>query len=533
MTGPPADNESGSAAGMIARDRERILGSVALAVSAQIGAFAVGAVTMIVTARLLGADGYGRLSIFFMCLSFLSQVVVGWPDVGIVRFGREELARRGTVNETLAARLFLFVATLVVAGGLLIGLRGPLSAYLPLSRGPHALLFLYAALNGILYVFRGVFQTVSDFRFYALTTFSMRALKLPVILLAFLALALPVSPSNILLAHIASIAVVAFWTAMLLPWRDLLPVRVNWRVVRRMFAYSWPLMLAGVSALVVEWIDLAAIRHFLTFTDVGVYAISYQPVTVVALVCVTFVGAVQPLLVSLAVGQRHGTLTWYLDEALPQIAWAVGLGAVLSAGLAELIPLVLGEGFRASILPCQMLMPGIAFSVVAALQTALAQSVDRVRAAVGVSLTLAALNAVLDILLVPRMGILGAAVATTASFAASGALFFPLINSIVYLRGDAPRRRYGALVAFVPPILFAAIAVATESALVRTALADLGIGAGAARAVACIVLLAAAAVFARRTGVFRRTTLAKLDKVQMPASVRKGVALFYNLFGRG
>jgi len=518
MNGPRAEKESRLASAILARDQEGILGNAALAVSGQAAAFAAGLATMIVTARLLGPKGYGRVSMFFMILAVLSQVVLGWPNLGLVRFGREELGRSGVIAETFWARVFWFLVSLLAAGGALFLFRVRLAGYLQIGSTACVLLLLYVGLNETIHVMRSVFQTVSDFRAYAVATFAMRALKLPVILLVFLALALPVNPFGILVAHIASIAAVALWTILVLPWRQLLPIRLVGRAARRLFAYSWPLMLSGLSVLVVDWIDLAVIKRFHSAVEVGWYAISYQPVIVAGFLCVAFIGALQPLLVSLALEQRYNTLIWYLDDALPQIAWAAGMGCVLWAGLAEAIPLVLGEAYRESVLPCQVLMPGLAFSIVAALHAALAQAVDRVRISVFVATTLAVLNILLDIVLVPRIGILGAGVATTASFALSGLLYFPLINSIGRTRGNAPRRRYGTLAGLVPPLAFAVIAVAVE----RTGL----------RLAGCLGILVVSAAVARGVGVFRLSTLEKLDKLRMPGLVRILVRLFFRVFGR-
>jgi len=518
MSDSPAEKKPGRGSDLIARDQRGLLGNVSLTVSGQAAAFAAGLATMFVTARLLGAAGYGRLNLFFMFYAVLSQVVVGWPNVGLVRFGREELGRSGAMAKTFWGRIVLFLPSVGVTAVLLFLFRRQVKGYLQIKYAPHVLLLLYVSLNEITLLMRGAFQTVGRFRAYALATFGMRALKLPVILGAFVALGWSVGVAEIIGAHLVSIAVVAMCVAAFLPWGQLRPIRTDGETVRRLFAYSWPLMLGGLSVLVVDWVDHAVIKHFLTGEELGQYAVSYQPVTVMTHLCIAFVGAVLPLLVSLAVERRHKTLVWFLDDALPQIAWAAGVGCVLMAALAEAIPLILGEEYRPSVVPCQVLMAGVGFSLVAALQVAMAQAVDRVRAVTGVMVALAALNIGLDLILVPRVGIIGAAVATAIAFALSGLLYFPLLNAISYLRGDAPRRRYAALLGLMP-----VAAVAVAAVLLDTP---------ARRLLACLVIAAIAAGSARWVGVFRVSTLDRLEKVRMPEWARILVRGFYHVFGK-
>ena len=517
MSDHPFDKESGLASALIARDKQGLLGNVSMTVSGQAAGFAAGLVCTIVTARLLGPEGYGRLVLFFMFYTILAQIIVGWPNVGFVRFGREELGRDGAMSRTFWARILLFIPSFGIAALLVLFLRNRLGEYLGIGHAA-ALLLLYVGLNEAILLMRGVFQTAGRFRAYGLITFAMRALKLPAILLAFALLASRVGVVEIIAAHVVSVAIVAIGVALFLPWRQLLPVRAGGKALHRLIAYSWPFMLAGLSVLVVDWVDLAVIKHFRPAVELGQYAVAYQPITVMMHLCLAFVGAVLPLLVSLAVEQQHRTLTWYLDEALPQIAWVVGIACTLAAAAAEAIPLLLGRGYVQSVMPCQVLMAGMAFSVVAALQVALAQAMDRVRAAAIVMLVLAALNVGLDLLLVPRIGILGAGAATTAAFALSGLLYFPLLNAIPYLRGSAPRRRYATLLGLAPPLGFAAIAVTLK--------------APALRLMGCAAILVVSAGAAYGIGVFRMTTLDRLEKVRMPRPLRSMTRSFYRVFGR-
>ncbi len=512
-----SEKESHPASELIARDQYRLLGHAGLSVTGQCIALAAGLLCTIVTVRLLEPSAYGRFAIFFMLLEIISHLLI-WPNLGLVRFGREELGRTGSLAHTFWARLALFAICVLAAAGLLATFRQQVEAYLKLEYAPYLLLLFYVILNGFTLMAQSVFQTVSRFRAYAVAQASVKILNLAFILVLFVLLQRSVGPGRIIAVHIASFGIASLICLSLLPWTSLLPVRTSLSALGRIAAYSWPLLPAGLSALVVNWVDFVVIRHYWSEAKVGLYAASYQPVTVIIALQVALLAAVIPLLVSLVIEKRRETLIWYLDEGLPQIAWTVGLGGVLLAMAAEAIPLVLGQRYQASIVPCQVLTCGVAVFVFAGFQSALAKALDKVQAMFVVGLLTACLNALFDLSLVPRFGIRGAGIATTAAFLLSGLLYFPILNSKTSLRGMRPFRRYGALCGLVFPLIMASAALAFEDRATR-----LGCGLG---------IIVAWAFLARLTGVFRMNTLEKTEGVHMPAWTRKAMATFYAVFGR-
>ncbi|GEM_PF-2430312 len=506
---------------LIAQDRSRLLGSVSLALFGQGAAFAFGLLCMVLTVRLLGPENYGRLAMFFLILAVLSQLLVSWPNMGLVRFGREELAERGAAAASFWARAVIFLATLLLAAGLLWIFRGPLERYLGLGFAPHFLLLAYLALNEAIALCRALFQTVSRFRSYALSNSLVRLFILTGLTLLYLLLSRSGKPAGaavVLEVHVAALTAVTLVCLTLLPWSRLKPPGLNTAQARRMLSYSWPLMLGGLSVLVVDWVDLAVIKHFRSGAEVGLYAVAYQPVTVLSQLRVAVIAALLPLLISMGIEKRHESLTWFLDDAAPQAAWGIGLCCTVAAGLAELIPPVLGEKFAPSIVPAQVLMAGVAFSMFGAIQTAVAQAFDKLRAAAAVLIALALFNTAGDLLLVPVIGILGAAIATTAAFAISGLLYFPVLNAIEPLRSGASGRRYLALAGLLPALLFAILAVLLNNP--------------AQRLIACAAVLLVALLAAKWIGVFKRATMDRMERVQMPGWAREGLRKFYAILGR-
>ena len=513
MTDQPQQTETPAGAELIARDSRAFFGSAGRAMTGEAIALAAGLASTVITIRLLERAAYGRLALFFMFLEVVSHFV-GWPNTGLVRFGREEMSRTGRPMQAFWARMALYAVSLLAAGAILWGLRRPAGSYLPLEYPIHVLLFLYVALNGFALLARSLFQTTTQFRAYAFVVASVKVLNLALILTLFVMLRLPVGPGRIIAVHIASFACICLVCIFLLPWKLLLPPRIRLAPVRRMAAYSWPLLPAGLCAFVVNWVDLTVIRHFGQDWQVGVYAAAYQPVVVLIALHVAALGVVTPLLVSLVVAQRNRTLAWYMGEGLVHLGWVLGLGALALAVASEFIPLVLGAGYRQAVMPCQVLMAGVAFFVFTGFQSSLAKALDRTRAVFLVGLLAAVLNVLFDLALVPRYGILGAAVATSAAFILSGLFYFPILNTAIPL---SPRR-YLALAGLAPALLMAVGMAALDQLYLRVAL--------------CVALAGLSVSAARVLLPCPQDTLDKLETVRLPESARKAVRILLRTLSR-
>jgi len=510
MTKDAPQTESFDRHDLITRDGHALFASTGRAVAGQGVALIAGLATTILTIRLLDRASYGRFALFFMFLEITSHFIA-WPNLGLVRFGREELADRGRLAQTFWARIALFILCAAGVAFMLRAFRKPLAGYLQLEYAINVLLFLYVVLNGFVLLARSVFQTVTRFRAYAFALAATKVGNLLLILLLFVLLRSPASPGRIIAVHIASFAAVCLLCLFLLPWKILIPLEINLHWIKRMVGYSWPLLPAGLCAFIVNWVDLTVIRHFGHDWQVGVYAAAYQPVTVLIMLHVAVLSAVAPLLVSLVLDKRREILTWYLREVLPQLAWLLGLGALALVVVAELIPWVLGPSYQPAVVPCQVLMAGVACFIFFGFQSALAKALDRTRAVFLIGLLTALLNVLFDLALVPRFGIRGAAVATAAAFILSGLFYFPVLNTAV----PASAKRYLAVLGLLPCLLMGAGALYLDHWLHRVAL--------------CVALAGVAVATARSMLPFSETTRENLDALHLSPRARKIVVMAISL----
>lgn len=186
---------------------------------------------------------------------------------------------------------------------------------------------------------------------------------------------------------------------------------------------AWTLRLAD-RWLIALLIGLPALE---SRAQVGVYAVGYQLGFVVSIVITSFNAAWSPYF--FRIGQRPSGPRFYTEMVTVVMAGLLALAAGVSVLAPEVVAVVARPGYEAA----ADVLPIIAFaSVLQGLYVMFVTVVfltKRTRRLALITLASAALNVVLNVLLIPGVGILGAAWATMGSY-----LFFA-VATFMYARG--------------------------------------------------------------------------------------------------
>ncbi|MFC7047206.1 oligosaccharide flippase family protein [Halobacteriaceae archaeon GCM10025711] len=220
---------------------------------------------------------------------------------------------------------------------------------------------------------------------------------------------------------------------------------------RQLVSYSFPLLFAGLIYAVVGQIDYFFIGYFRTSPDVAKYKVSYLLASNLLIVLSAVTPVFKPM-VSEARAQ-HSVLAerfklstrWVTMLTIPiAVTLMLAPGTYLSLfftadyAAANIVVVVLVAGYlaNASFGPEGMMLEGLGHTRLTLLNTIL----------------LIAVNITLDALLIPRIGILGAAIGTGAGLAVAGAAG---VLELYYLRKLHPYSRRLAIVwiAAIPAVL--------------------------------------------------------------------------------
>jgi len=263
-----------------------------------------------------------------------------------------------------------------------------------------------------------------------------------------------------------------------------------------------------LAAYVVNWIDVIVIKHFFSMSEVGEYQLAYNIFNVLTGLLSSTSILITPILVSFLAAKREDLVLRYTTRLVPQglLFWSTVLGIVVSI-CPPIFREVFGEGFIVSAVYFQFLAIGLAISGLIHLYSTEITAYKLIKLGMVVGMARGIVNLFGDILLVPKIGPLGAALSTTGGI---------LVGALGYLLICQHQIKVKLLWQFI---------------LVLPALVSLGVshmfsGPGA-HILAVVFTLLSTFYLAKALHLFRSDDLVLLDFVQMPSSLKKAIVRAY------
>jgi len=227
--------------------------------------------------------------------------------------------------------------------------------------------------------------------------------------------------------------------------RDGFSVEIPWHTLGRILRYSAPLIAAGAMYWVVDSSDRYVIVHFLGLDQAGVYSVACRLAQVLKLMLQPISFVLLPLVSTLweqgkteqACSYLSHSLFWFLVFALPMAAGLVAIGP-------ELLGLLGTEEFTVSRVLVALLVGGGLCLGIYQVYVYIIYLYEQTWIQLLASTGLALFNLGFNLLLVPRIGLLGAALTTFISYA--GQMLFVILYSRSLMR----------LTGFVSPVMKAA-----------------------------------------------------------------------------
>ncbi len=213
--------------------------------------------------------------------------------------------------------------------------------------------------------------------------------------------------------------------------------------------YCLPLFLSGLVMQVMNYIDAFMAGYFLNTEQVGIYGAAARLAALVAL----GIELLNPLFLSITTGAFaegrnrvvgdtfNSNNRWYLFISLPIVC----LLALLAP---QAMALVWGDQFGEGANVLAVLAAGRAIYYLSATSSLLLAMYARTRLILALNIAAAAVNCVLNWWLIPRMGIEGAAIATSCSLT---------LHALLMIAAARHTHRPGGLRVFFPRVLAAAV----------------------------------------------------------------------------
>lgn len=378
----------------------------------QAGILGLGAVTGILAARMLGPQGRGELAaltLWPMTLIFLCGM--GLDAALVFHVGKQQFK----LTEVWTAGVFLGAVQTVTV--VLVGLLALPLALRGYSAAVRHLSFLFLAFAPF-FMIGG--QSIAIFRGQVkMTAYNAVRTVAPGVYAAGLVVLFLLgrhSLSAVVGCQLAGVAFLVVTGYILLCRWDTLRVVWNTGALKGLVSFGWKTQLSNVTAFVNQRIDQLLLSLFIPPHDLGLYVVA---VTVTSGMGI-FPAAAGTVTFATGTSMKPHDAARIISRSLQASLLWLGVGAVvLFAVVPWAIPWVFGRPFAGSVLACRVLLPG---TVALGLNQVL---YDGARALNQPALPSYSEGSSLIItagclyLLVPRIGFLGAAIASTLAYTAS------------------------------------------------------------------------------------------------------------------
>jgi O-antigen/teichoic acid export membrane protein len=383
----------------------RILRNTAWTVGSELAARALGFLAVVYLASRLGTDGFGKLGFAQAVLVYFSL----FSEFGIRVLGTRTLAReRERVRERVApflwARLLLLAAGAVALAALWLVLPKP-----PVVK--QLIVLYWLSLVPAAFFLDWVYWALERMALPALASLLRAALYLGLLL------ALVRGPGDLLDvagANLAAAIAVSLALGAAFVWRQGWP-RPRLGEPLRLIAQAVPIGIGAVMVQIYYNLDTVCLGLMRTDAEVGQYTAAYKIVLVAYALGGAFPQMVFPALAKAfhEDESRARQLFGFALRLTLAAAFPVALGGVLLSG--DLLGWVYSADFGPAAPAFRILLATLFFMLAGNLYGSTVLACDRQRRYVAVVTAGAALNTVLNLLAIPRYGMLGAAGATLAT----------------------------------------------------------------------------------------------------------------------
>lgn len=183
--------------------------------------------------------------------------------------------------------------------------------------------------------------------------------------------------------------------------------------LRQMLHYSGPLIPSSLAVVIALYFDRIALKELMSLSDVGIYAVGQKISLVVALALIGFRSALTPLVYANHARDSTPRDLAKIFQIFCLIAMSLTLGISIFA--LEIVRLISSEAFQEA----ANVVPLLIFSVLLSNMYIFAPGLDIYRKTgviAAINIAVAVLNLALNYLLIPVLGILGAALAAALAF---------------------------------------------------------------------------------------------------------------------
>lgn len=469
----------------------------------------LGILSAAMTTRILGTKGYGYLAVFNLVTALAVMLTTNWTAASLIRFGREEYDQHRKLNHTIWARSVLLTPSLMVGILVIYFFKDSITNYMEMPPWTIGLVIGSVLLMTIRSYLDYILQAIHCMKAYA----SIQIFFTSVSILGLFSILMGLFPktyvSVIMVGLIMNMGIMILLWLFLVPSRVVFPVKTDRKTVQEVFLFSYPVILGNLGAYVVNWIDVMVIKYYLSLSDVGSYQLAYNMFNILVGLIGSVTILMTPILISFLASKREDLILRYSTRLVPQgvLLWTTIIGIGLGT-CPPIFRIIFGEEFSASVPYFQFLALGLALNSLVSFHSGEITAYKLIKLGMMASVARALVNLTGDFMLVPAIGPLGAAIATTGGMTVAAVIY------LLICQHQLKENLLWQLILVLPAFISLGVSWALP-------------GPGTPFW-ATALTLASGFFLAKALRLFRPEDLTLLDYIQMPASLKKAVAWSYS-----
>lgn len=395
----------------------------------------------------LGPDQYGLFSIGLGVVSFGAIIALMGMDRGMLRFISYYIGIKN--NEKIKGTIFFILKFSLISSiifGLIIFLASPYIASTIFHNKELSIIIKILAFSIPAYVLSEVtLSIIRAFREVKYVVYSKNIFEsLSKIILSVIAIYFGYKLFGISIAYVISL-VLGFIMAFYFVEKKLFSI-LNKSIItkysnKEIFSYSWPLMINNIMELSLIWVDTLLIGYFKTSSDVGIYNAAFPTAMLLTAVPVAILTLFTPTMGKL-MGENKINEQKDIFNIISKWIFLVALPLTLFIMFfpKEILKILFGNEYITGYIALSILAFGFLISAISFTSRKILEVYKKSKLILINSIIAVLLNIILNIILIKRYGINGAAISSAISFLVYSLIF--IIQSSIKLKFKQPIKDY-------------------------------------------------------------------------------------------
>jgi len=396
----------------------------------QVGSRIIRAAITIYSARVLGAEGYG---VFSYALG-LAGFFIMFKNIGVDSIMTRDIAKDPKSRNQIFSTGFWIEICLLIITAILLLFVAPLFSKISAAITLLPIIAIMLIADDLRDFFIAFFRGVEKMEWEALIITVANVL---VTIFGFVALTYSKTPISLAISYTSASLLVTIITGSIIFWRYGFEVIKNFtsKLVKPILVSAWPIAVSGLLSIFLFNIDLIMLGWWRTVSEVGVYSAAQKIIGVLTIFSGLIGTSTFPVFARFA-HQEDKEKIRVLVEGAFKIMFAFCIPVIVGGVIlgSSLLPYIFGSGYSSGGGAFIVLL----FSILAMYPLVILSNYvfahDKQRKTVLFPLVGAIFNIILNFLLVPPYGMIGASFATLVSFFVYTFLMYRFAKKIGYFR---------------------------------------------------------------------------------------------------